>query len=291
MPKYVIEREIHGADKLMSYQLKGLYPTLWAIVLLLVLASCSKDEEPPKPDISNPEPEEETSLLDSLTIETFTFSSNGEDIEGKIYLPDAYETNNDLPAIFLIDYMEQHFAFAADEFEQVIRGVLQIEDFEALVVTLENIPNYDAKPLTFIKHFEVFRDMTIYVNGKYTNNTSRTFIGKGSEAGVVLQTLLNEDPEANIFDNYIATDSPASFNNVVINLNQNNSVLENMLNKKLHFSFSTSNNQTNCLALINSFQEAQYPWLKFQWVEYTNSDYENTYPTSFGDGLEFVYKQ
>ena len=291
MPKYVIEREIHGADKLMSYQLKGLYPTLWAIVLLLVLASCSKDEEPPKPDISNPEPEEETSLLDSLTIETFTFSSNGEDIEGKIYLPDAYETNNDLPAIFLIDYQEQHFAFAADEFEQVIRGVLQIEDFEALVVTLENIPDIDATPNKFIEYNEVFRDMTIYVNGKYTNNTSRTFIGKGSEAGVVLQTLLNEDPEANIFDNYIATDSPASFNNVVIDLNKNKSVQENMLNKKLYFSFSTSNNQTNCLALIMSFEEAQYPWLKFHSFEYTKTNFENTYPTSFADGLEFVYKQ
>ena len=290
MPKYVIEREIHGATKLMSYQFKGLYPTLWAIVLLLVMTSCSKDEESPLPQQRN-EPEKEASLLDSLTIETFTFSSNGEDIEGKIYLPDAYETNNDLPAIFLIDYQEQHFAFAADEFEQVIRGVLQIEDFEALVVTLENVPDIDAKPNTFIKHFEVFRNMTIYVNGKYTNNTSRTFIGKGSEAGVVLQTLINEDPEANIFDNYIATDSPASFNNVVINLNQNNGVQENMLNKKLHFSFSTSNDRTNCNALINSFEEAQYPWLKFQYVEYTNSDYENTYPTSFADGLEFVYKQ
>jgi len=290
MPKYVIEREIHGSDKLMSYQFKGLYPTLWAIVLLLVMASCSKDEESPLPQLRN-EPEEETSLLDSLTIETFTFVSNGQDIEGKIYLPDAYETNNDLPAIFLIDYQEQHFAVATDEFEQVIRGVLQIEDFEALVVTLENIPNIDAKPNTFKRYFEVFRNMTIYVNGKYTNNTSRTFIGKGSEAGVVLQTLLNEDPEANIFDNYIATDSPASFNNVVINLNQNNSVQENILDKKLHFSWSTSNDRTNCLALINSFEEAQYPWLKFQYVEYTNSDYENTYPTSFADGLEFVYKQ
>ncbi len=32
------------------------------------------------------------------TIETFTFSSNGTTTKGKIYLPDSYATNNDLPA-------------------------------------------------------------------------------------------------------------------------------------------------------------------------------------------------
>ena len=291
MHEYVTEREIPDKDQLMSYQIKGLYPTLLVIVLLLVLASCSMDNEVLKPDTLNPEPLEEPSLLDSLTIETFTFSSNGKDIGGKIYLPDTYETNNDLPAIFLIDYEEQHFKLATDEFEQVIRGVLQIEDFEALVVTLEKIPDIDAQTGNFIEQHEVFKNMTIYVNGKYTSNTSRTFIGKGSEAGVVLLTLLNEDPDANIFDNYIATDPPSSFNNVVINMNQNNSVQANMLNKKLHFSFSTSNNRTTCLALINSFIEAQYPWLEFGHVEYSNSNYENTYPTSYRAGLEFVYKQ
>jgi len=291
MSKFVFSRDILCASKLISCQLKGLSSTLWTIILLMVFVSCSKDNEESKPNTLKLDPDEQTSLLDSLTIETFTFSSNGEDIKGKIYLPDTYETNNNLPAIFLIDFQEQHFTIATDEFEQVIRGVLQIENFEALVVTLNDIPNIDAQPETFEDHRDVFEKMTIYVNSNYTNNTSRTFIGKGSEGGVVLLTLLNEDPEANIFENYIVTDSPTSFNNVAIDLNQNNSVQKNMLNKKLHFSFSTSNDQAICQALINSFEEAQYPWLEFQSERYLNSDYENTYPTSFGDGLEFVYKQ
>jgi len=173
----------------------------------------------------------------------------------------------------------------------VIRGVLQIEDFEALVVTLENIPDIDAQPENFIEQREVFKNMTIYVSSKYTSNTSRTFIGRGSEAGVVLLTLLNEDPEANIFDNYIATDPSIEFINSAINLIQNNRVQANMLNKKLHFSFSLTNNRTTCLALINSFLDAQYPWLEFSYVEYTNSSYNNTYLTSYAVGLEFVYKE
>lgn len=291
MSGFVVERGIPGVCKLMSYQLKGISSFLWAVMLLMVFVSCSKDDKEPNPITPNPEPEEEPSLLDSLTIETFTFSSNSEDIKGKIYLPDTYETNNNLPAIFLIDFQEQHFAIATDEFEQVIRGVLQIGNFEALVVTLDDIPNINAQPGTFAGHRDLFRNMAIYVNSKYTNNTSRTFIGRGSEGGVVLLTLINEDPVANIFDNYIVTDSPSSFNDIAIDMNQNNSVQENMLNNKLHFSFSTSNDLTNCQTLINSFEEAQYPWLEFQSVRYTNSDYENTYPTSYSDGLEFVYKQ
>ncbi|MEK6221923.1 MAG: hypothetical protein N2D54_06710, partial [Chloroflexota bacterium] len=34
-------------------------------------------------------------------IETFTFSSSGKTLKGKIFLPDSYETNKNLPAIFL----------------------------------------------------------------------------------------------------------------------------------------------------------------------------------------------
>ena len=34
----------------------------------------------------------------SQKIETFTFSSNGTIRKGKIYLPDSYEKNNNLPA-------------------------------------------------------------------------------------------------------------------------------------------------------------------------------------------------
>ena len=79
-------------------------------------------------------------------IETFTFSSNGTNTKGKIYLPDSYATNKDLPAIYLIDFTEQHFKLATDEFEKVIDGVQQIKGFDALVVSLENIPDIDAEP-------------------------------------------------------------------------------------------------------------------------------------------------
>lgn len=35
--------------------------------------------------------------------------------------------------------------------------------------------------------------------------------------------------------------------------------------------------------------EAQYPWLQFESLEYSNSNYENTYPVSFAAGIKNVF--
>jgi hypothetical protein len=193
----------------------------------------------------------------SLKTETFEFPSNGTATKGKIFLPASYETSKNLPAIYLIDFTEQHFKLATDEFEKVVAGVQQIQGFDALVVTLEEHLDIDSKPKAFQEYYDVFKNMTSYVDSKYTNNTSRTFIGRGSEAGIVLMTLFLENSAVSIFENFIATDSPGSFNSAVIHM-------------------------------IN---EAQYPWLQFESLEYANSNYENTYPASFAAGIKYVFNK
>lgn len=225
----------------------------------------------------------------SERIETFTFPSNEKSIKGKIFLPASFETNKNLPAIYLIDFTEQHFKVATDEFEKVIDGVRQIEGFDALVVTLEEHLDVNTDPNSFQEYYNIFKNLTSYVDGSYTNNSSRTFIGRGSEAGLVLMTLFIENPDSSKFDNFIATDSPRIFNSAVINMIENYDFPKNKLNKKLHFSFSTSNNYDNCTKLINTINQAQYPWLQFESLEYTNSNYENTYPASFAAGIKYIF--
>ena len=227
----------------------------------------------------------------SSRIETFSFSSNGTTKKAKIFLPAGYEKNKNLPSIYLIDYTEQHFKLATDEFEKVIDGVQQIEGFDALVVTLENILDIDAEPETYQDHYEVFKNMASFVSEKYTNNASRTFIGKGSESGVVLMTLFLENSETSVFDNFIATDPSPKYASAIVDLIENDNVSKNKSNKKLHFSFSTSNDRTKCTKLINTIAEAQYPWLQFESIEYTNSNYENTYPISFADGIKYIFNK
>lgn len=227
-------------------------------------------------------------MFESKT-ETFTFSSNGIDFKGKIFIPASYKTNKNLPAIFLIDFTEQHFKLATDEFEKVIGGVQQIQDFDALVVSLSEIADIDAEPENFQEHYDIYKDMALYVDGKYTNNQSRTFIGKGSESGVVLKALLTEDAETSVFDNFIATDPSGLYGTEIIRMLENKDFPQNQPIKKLHFSFSTSNDRNKCMKLIDLINDAQIPWLQFETIEYTESNYENTYPVSFAAGLEYVF--
>ena len=222
-------------------------------------------------------------------IETFTFSSNGKAFNGKIYLPDTYKTNKNLPAIYLIDFTEQHFKLATDEFEKVIEGVEQKHGLEALVVSLEGIPDIDAEPEAYAEHYAIFKHMVSYVDSKYTSNTSRTFIGKGSESGVVLMSLFMEEPEASLFDNFIVTDPSPKYADAIMDLIDHGHFPKNKSNKKLHYSFSTSNDRERCIRLITMIEEAQYEWLQFEFIEYTDSDYENTYPISYAAGIAYVF--
>lgn len=224
-------------------------------------------------------------------IETFTFSSNGKKIKGKIFLPAAYESNKNLPVIYLIDFAEQHFKLAKDEFEKVIEGVHQIQGFDALVVSLESIPDFNAEPDTFQDHYGIFKNMASYVDHKFTTNPSKTLIGRGSESGIVLMALFIENQENSVFNNFIATDPSPKYTSAIKNLIEKNDVPKKELNKKLHFSFSASNDQVQCTKLINLIKEADYHWLDFESVAYTESDYENTYPISYAAGIKYVFSK
>ena len=223
-------------------------------------------------------------------IEVFTFVSNGNVMKGKIFLPASYETNKNLPTIYLIDFTEQHFKLAIDEFEKVIQGVQKLKGLDALIVSLEKIPDINAEPDNYKEHYTVYRDMASYVDRTYTSNSSRTFIGKGSESGIVMMTLFMEDPKSSIFDHFIATDPSGLYISALIKMIEHKKFPEDKTSKKLHFSFSTSNDRLKCNKLIFLIKEAQYPWLEFQSVEYTTTNYENTYPISFAAGIKYIFR-
>jgi hypothetical protein len=227
----------------------------------------------------------------SSRIEAFTFPTGDTTARGEIFLPASHETDRNLSTIYLIDFTEQHFKLATDEFEKVIDGVGKVEGFEALVVTLEGIPDIDAEPQSFQEHYDIFRDMASYVDDKYTSNTSRTFIGKGSESGLVLMALFAEDSETSMFDNFIVTDPSGAYGSAVIAMIESGDFPKDKRNKKLHFSFSSSNDHDMCTRIIRLIDEAEYPWLEFESVAYLDSDYENTYPVSFAAGIEYVYRK
>ena len=260
--------------------------------ITIIVTSCSKKEENSEPICCIPAPE--VLRVDTFTylnamVDTFTFVYNDIESEGLIYLPEGYESNGGLPAIYLIDFQEQHFDVVTDEYAQLIHAVREKPNFDALVVSLKALPSIDAYPSAYQDYSDVIKDMSYHVDSIYTDNTSKTLVARGSEGGVVLLTLLHEDPEENVFENYIATDSPTSFNSTITDMIESGTIPSTMLDKKLHFSYSESNNFDSCNELINSFEEAQYPWLTFQSMYYGGL-YTSVYPDVFAAGLEFVFE-
>jgi len=229
-------------------------------------------------------------LADQERIETFTFPSNGIANRGKIFLPSSFPSDQHLPAIYLIDFTEQHFKVATDEFEKLIDGVRKVQGLDALVVSLENIPEVDAEPETFQEQYDLFKDMASYVDKNYTSNTTRTLVGKGSESGIVLMALFAEDSAHPVFVNFIATDPSPKYASALIKLFEEDQAAKDRLNKKLHFSFSRTNDRATCNKLINLINEAQYTRLEFEAIEYSDSDYENTYPISYPAGIKFIFQ-
>ena len=257
------------------------------IIIITAFISCSDSGEDPSIEPSTtPDPTTTTTAADRT--ETFTFSSNGLSIKGKVFLPSEYETNQNLPAIYLIDFKEQHFQVATDEFDKVIEGVKAVRGLNALVITLAEHMDIDlVLPQDYQEYSGLFKDMVSYVDANYTSNTSRTFIGRGSESGLVLTSLFLEEGETSVFQNFIATDSPS-----VRYLQQqieDGAFPTDKENKRLHYSFSTSSEYDFNIDFINTINEQEYPWLEFESVEYSSLNYENTYPTAFKDGIAFIF--
>jgi len=264
--------------------------SLVSILCFTVLfSSCSKDNTSSPEPIATPEPTQTPAAVDRR--ETFTFSYNGISIMGKIFLPSEYENNKNLPAVYLFDFPEQisglnpNFHVATDEFDKVIGAIKNIK-LNALVITMnEYKTNEMILPRDYQEYSDIFKSMTSYVDGRYTSNTSRTFIARGNEANMVLMTLFFEEPEASVFQNFIATDA-LHVGDMQAMLETEDVPLENE-DKKLHYS---NTDEARNAAVINAIIELELPWLEFESVTYPNMTFENGYPTAFADGIKYIFE-
>jgi len=160
-----------------------------------------------------------------------------------------------------------------------------------LVISLDSIPDIDAKPDAYAKHYGIFKNMAEYVDGNYTENSSRTFIGRGSESGIVLMSLLLEMGEDATFDNFIATDPGGGYKTALIKLLEVEDIPRSKTEKKLHFSFSATNTRDKCTRIYDLITELNDPRLQMTLNEYAENDYEHTYQISFAEGLKYIFNE
>lgn len=263
--------------------------TLVVVVGLLVVATRA-DEAPAPAD----QPELTVPPEPVARVETFTFSSGGVPTGAKIYLPASYDRDANLPALFLFDHNEPEGAggtvtAATDEFERVIAAVADVQGLDAVVVTLEEQLDVEG-PQRFDEYYTLFEDLALHVDGEYTDNPSRTFIGRGGAGGIVLQALLASGPGGSVFEKFVVTDpapeflGPLAFDGVVDQL-----PVASDRQHRLHLSFSTSSTKVVLESLIEVIEEAQLSWLEFESVFYSESTYAEAYPNAFADGIRFVF--
>ncbi|MBC2840402.1 hypothetical protein [Robiginitalea sp. SC105] len=268
----------------MKLNLKLLIP---GSLLCVTLMACSSNGDDPTDDTITG-PTKPVIAVDKK--ETFTITSDGVSWEAKIWIPSEYETNKNLPAIYLIDFKEQHHVIATDEFDKVIEGVKAVSGFNALVITLAEHLDVDfVIPKDYQEFNKVFQNIAAYVDAHYTTNTSRTFIGRGSESSMVLMALFIEEQESSIFQNFIATDSPSIVYFTELLENENFPQIKD--NKKLHYSLTSDSEYDLNSDFIAALNEKAYPWLEFEIVEYLNFDYENAYPKVFADGIRYIFEE
>lgn len=194
----------------------------------------------------------------------------------------------ELATIYLIDFAEPQPVL--DEFETVIDSVNQIDGLNALVATLAETPETVTDPSKYQESADVFRDMANHIDANYSSSSSRTFIGRGFAAGVVLLELFGEGPDEAAFDNFVATDPDTRFTIPVVSILETEDFSQAASSKKLHFSFSRSNNVVAMTQLADLIDEADYPWLQYESVYYSDSYFDSVYPTAFADGLKFVFE-
>ena len=262
----------------------------FVIFLIGFLLACSDDEGP-----STTDPGKDITKIPTQWVETFTINSNGKLWKAKIHISgeynsntDEYSYNKDLPSIYLVDDEEQHYPVATDEFEKVIEGVNKVSGLDALVITVEDLdPNMNVI-FDYQEFYDIYNDLISYVETNYTTNDSRTLIGRGSAASMVLATLFMEEQETTVFQNFVATAVPglAYFNEIMAK----GDFPQAKTNKKLHFSLDGESNYELNMKFINTLNEKAYPWLEFGWSEYPDLHFTNSYPTAYADGIKFIFE-
>ncbi|WP_367389557.1 hypothetical protein [Lewinella sp. LCG006] len=248
------------------------YASLLLITTLGLITCTDNTVDPPQPQ---------------AVIEEFTFAPSGIN-RGKIYLPASYAANKSIPVIYLLDHQEVAFNVATDEFQQVINGVNQIADFDAIVVTLtEKLPtaNHNFYP----EYFELYKTLAAYVDNNYESNGSKTLIGRGDAAGIILVNMFNESGASHGFKNFVATDPFIDYISYLNSIIPSDNFPMDKSDMKLHYSFTENYELDRNRLFIDRVNNKNYPWLSFSAEEYPNLLYEEDYPTIYADGLKFIF--
>lgn len=273
--------------------MKNIVLLLIVITSLGILFGCS---DPPPGPITTTAPDYPKRILNSITSD-FVFDNYTYPV--KIYLPESYPTNKNLPIIYVLD--------GALNYDNVLHNIGF--DTEAIVVGFGDFASkekwqrrwIDLRPaeskctgnnegthLDFYKF--ITKELIPYIDDLYDNDhNSRTLIGHSSAGLFTLVSMFLDNPKIMVFHNFIGSDpelgcDPAYFAEML----NNNDFATGSSKVKLYIAVSGHGDVIAVNKYAEDMQAKNYARLTFKYEEFLDEGHMSVLEPSFISGLKFI---
>lgn len=263
------------------------------MAIILVITACSSDNS----DVDAPIPQKEFPRTEIMSITSNNVFDNYS-YPIKIYLPASYETNKNLPIIYILDG-ELNLEKVKNNLNSSIEAILVgIGDFAAKEEWTRRFA--DFMPGTICqgaqgKHLDFYnfitRELVPNIDINYDNDhNSRSLIGHSAAGIFTLVSMFLEDPENVLFHNFIASDPQLCDPDYFAEMLHDYDFSEGAKKFKFYLALSGEGNVTAVRQFAESIQAKEYTWLTFKYREFLNESHLGVVDPSFKLGLNFIFQ-
>jgi len=272
-------------------------------IVLLMTKGCSSGEDPTTtlpPPITITDPPATAETTDQILDGSLTSNYNSETYPFTIFLPAVFETDKNLPVIYLTDGLYLFEILLQKSKEIGLQAIIvaigdkegtdpdRVRDYSPSFCGASTIDGFD-------NYYNLITQQLVpFVDENYENDrSSRSLIGYSFGGRFAVAALLMENPEAVIFHSSIAVD-PAfgcagdSFSGLINELDDLIISANSVESFKL-FRTRSSAFELNGFNEYMGAQDMDLPWFDFGFIELLNEDHESVVGPSLAAGLRYVY--
>ena len=265
------------------------------MAIILVITACSSDNS----DVDAPIPQKELPRTEIMSITSNNVFDNYS-YPIKIYLPASYETNKNLPIIYILDgelLLEKVKNNLGSNIEAVAI-VVGIGDFAAKEEWTRRFADFmpgtkcqgaQGKLLDFYNF--ISKELVPSIDKNYDNDhNSRSLIGHSAAGIFTLVSMFLEDSENVLFHNFIASDPLLCDPDFFAEMLHDYDFSEGAKKFKLYLALSGEGNIGAVRQFAESIQAKEYTWLNFKYEEFLNENHLGIVDPSFKSGLKIIFE-
>ena len=214
----------------------------------------------------------------------------------RIFIPKEYETDKNLPIVYLLDGLLPSPLDNVIFYDEVV-GSMQNIGLKAILVAVGDRTGVDRE-IDFLaqgclgteegfNNFLSFltQELVPYIDNKYeSDHSKRTLIGHSHAGNFAINAFIREAPNNIIFHGYVSVD-PSECDNAILEGHIDNMDFPDNANIKFHLSQA----QFDVEAVYNLLNEKDFPWLYLDFEDYPNENHISVTRPSIRKGLKFIY--